>query len=166
MFPIPARMDPFRRLLELQQSLASAFKTPDGPRTAHSHGENAVVGGTWQPLMDVFEDNDRIVVRLEVPGVPERDIDVRLDRNTLSISGERKMTTAGESDAHRLIEGTYGSFRRAFNLPDSVDGEHVTAESRDGVLSIRLPKLALSKGRQITVNAAAARIDESAVGKR
>lgn len=160
------RTDPFRELLQLQNSLLHASDTLDAPRTAHSHGEEFAVSGAWQPLMDVFEDDNRIIVKLELPEVPEEDIDLRVEGNTLTVSGERKVGDGVEPRAYRLIERTYGSFRRAFNLPDNVDAEHVTAESRDGMLSIRLPKRAESKARQIKVQVQPARLEKGPINKQ
>lgn len=114
--------------------------------------------------MDVFEDEDRIVVKLELPEVPEQDIDLRVENNTLIVTVERKPGKGVEPRSWRLVERTHGSFRRACTLPDTVDAEHVTAASRDGMLSIRLPKRAESKSRQIKVQGQASLLEKAPAG--
>jgi len=160
MTPNTVRTDPFRDLLQLQNSLIRAFDTLDGPRTVHTHGEQAAVGGAWQPLIDVLEDQDRILLKVELSEVAEKDIDLRVEGNVLSIRGERKLGPGVEREAYRLIERTHGSFHRSLALPDTVDGEQVTAEARNGVLYIRLPKREASKVRQIKVQVDAGRLDK------
>jgi HSP20 family protein len=151
MTPNSIRIDPFRDLLQLQGSLLRAFDTLDEPRTVHSHGEQAAVSGAWHPLVDVLEDQDRILIKVELSEVAEKDIDLRVEGNVLTLRGERKLEPGVERGSYRLLERTHGSFHRALALPDSVDGEQVTAEANNGVLYIRLPKRAESKSRQIKV---------------
>jgi HSP20 family protein len=164
--PSYGRVDPFRDLLQLQNSLVRAFDTIDGAKTVHSHGEHALVSGTWQPLIDVLEDQDRIVVKVELSEMAEKDIDLRVEGNTLTVRGERKLDSGIEREGYRLIERTYGSFQRSFTLPDTVDADNIRAEARDGVLRVVLPKRAESKARHIKVQVEAPRLDKPEAHKQ
>ena len=107
---------------------------------------------TWSPLVDVFEDNDGITLKAELPEVDAKDVDIQIEGNSLTLKGERKLENEEKRDGYHRIERTYGAFSRTFTLPNTVDVEHITAESRDGVLRVRLPKRAETKPRQIKVS--------------
>jgi HSP20 family protein len=92
---------------------------------------------------------------VEVPGIDEKDIDIRLENNTLTVHGERKIEKEEKEENYRRVERQYGSFTRTFTLPQTVDSEHVSANYDKGVLSITLPKKAEAKPKQIKVNVGA-----------
>ena len=158
------RNDPFRDLLSLQDQL---FRTFDSAyRGANrEEGEPSMVA-TWSPLVDVFEDNDGITLKVELPEVEAKDVDIQVEGNTLTVKGERKLEREDKRDGYHRIERTYGTFARTFSLPSTVDAEHITAESRDGVLRVFLPKKAETKPRQIKIAANAAHTQSAPVSKQ
>jgi HSP20 family protein len=103
------------------------------------------------PAVDIYEDEHAITLKVEVPGIEEKDIDVQLENQTLTLRGERKFEKEEKEENFHRIERRYGSFTRSFTLPNTVDSENVKAEYANGVLSIRLPKRAEAKPRQIKV---------------
>ncbi len=103
------------------------------------------------PAVDIYEDEHAITLKVEVPGIEEKDIDVLLENQTLTLRGERKFEKEEKEENFHRIERRYGSFTRSFTLPNTVDTENVKAEYANGVLSIRLPKRAEAKPRQIKV---------------
>lgn len=104
----------------------------------------------WTPPMDIFETENELVMRMDVPDINMQDVDIRMENDTLTIRGERKFDQA-QGTAHR-IERSYGTFARSFSLPKSVDTEKVRADYRGGVLTITLPKKELAKPRSIKVS--------------
>ncbi|WP_444995997.1 Hsp20/alpha crystallin family protein [Aliikangiella sp. IMCC44359] len=92
----------------------------------------------WAPSVDIVENEENFVIKAELAGVPKEDIKVEIDSNVLTLSGERK-TEVKDEKRHR-IERFYGSFSRSFSLPDNIDEESIKAESKDGILSLTLPK--------------------------
>jgi HSP20 family protein len=96
------------------------------------------------------------VVKADLPGVDEKAIDVRVENNTLTVRGERQFKTEVKEDNYLRVERTYGSFSRSFSLPNTVNTEAITAEYKNGVLSVQLPKRAESKPKQVKVNVTAA----------
>jgi|SRR2546428_3294778 len=145
------RYDPFRDLFKLQDQLFRTFGEAYGPR------EDSGLTGTWTPAVDVYEDSDAITLKVEVPEVDAKDVDIQVESNQLTIRGERKLEKAEDREGYHRIERTYGAFSRSFTLPSTVDAEHISAESRDGVLRVVLPKRAETKPRQIKVQIEAAR---------
>ena len=107
----------------------------------------------WSPLVDVFEDSEGIRLKVELPEVDANDVDIQLEGNTLTMRGERKLENADRQEGYHRVERSYGSFSRRFTLPSTVEAANVTAQSRDGVLRIFLPKKAETKPRQIKVQA-------------
>jgi HSP20 family protein len=152
------RNDPFRDLFQLQDQL---FKTFDsavrGGRSAQ--GEQGLTG-TWTPLVDVFEDADGVTLKVELPEVEANDVEVHVEDNTLTLRGERKLEQPTVENGYQRLERAYGAFQRSFALPPTIDAEHISAESKDGVLRIRLPKRAETKPRQIKVQVDAARASQ------
>ena len=137
------RNDPFRDLFSLQHKLFRAFEQQ----------EQQPLASAWQPLVDIYEDADGITLKAELPEVDAKDVDIQLDGNTLTLKGERKLEKEDKRDRYHRIERTYGSFARSFTLPSTVDAEHITAESKDGVLKVFLPKKAETRPRQIKIGA-------------
>lgn len=113
--------------------------------------DDAMKSGTWAPPVDVAEEGDKILVKVEVPGINEKDLKVNFEDGLLTVSGERQFERKDERNYHR-IERTYGSFVRTFNLPRSVDATSIKASYVNGVLEIEIPKKEEAKPRQIQIN--------------
>ena len=145
------RYEPFRDLFRLQDQLFKTFGEAYGSR------DESGLTGAWVPAVDVFEDNDAITLKLELPEVDAKDVDIQVEANQLTVRGERKLENSEHRDNYHRIERTYGAFSRSFTLPNTVDTEHISAESKDGVLRIVLPKRAETKPRQIRVQIESAR---------
>jgi len=108
-------------------------------------------GRPWSPAVDIFETEDDLVLKADVPEIELKDIDVRVENQTLSLSGERKFEKEDSGKGYHRIERSYGQFTRTFTLPSTVDTEKVAAEYHNGVLTVKLPKKAAAKPRQIKV---------------
>jgi HSP20 family protein len=114
--------------------------------------EEALTTANFAPPVDVYEDEHNITLKIEVPGIDEKDINVSIENNTLTVHGQRKFEKdEKEEDFHR-VERMYGSFTRSFTLPNTVDMDQITANCDKGVLKIRLAKKAEAKPKQINVN--------------
>ena len=138
------RWDPFREFSTLQDRMNRLF------RDSFSEGrEEALATGAFAPPVDVYEDEHRITLKIEVPGIDEKDIDVRVENNTLTVHGERKFE---KEENYRRVERQYGSFTRSFTLPNTVDTDSVSANYEKGVLKIKLAKKEEAKPKQIKVN--------------
>jgi HSP20 family protein len=108
----------------------------------------------WSPPMEVAETEDAYIVRLEVPGVRPEDIEVTLTGDTLTIRGKRERSEEQKGETYHLIERAYGEFVRSFTLPSAVDPEGISADYKDGVLELRLPKTQKELPRRIPINRA------------
>ena len=104
------------------------------------------------PAVDIYEDEKKIVLNLEVPGIPEKDLDVSVENNTLTVKGERKFEKEQKEENFHRIERRYGSFFRAFTLPTTVETETIDAKYENGVLKLELKKKPEAQPRQIKVN--------------
>jgi HSP20 family protein len=113
-------------------------------------GEEAALAG-WQPRMDVKETDNALVVRMDLPGMDQKDIRVNVENNLLTVSGERRMEEEKKGETFHRVECYYGNFSRGFSLPQTVDAGKIDAKYRNGVLEIRLPKREESKPRQISI---------------
>jgi HSP20 family protein len=113
--------------------------------------EDEAKSGVWAPPVDVAEEKDKIIVRVEVPGMNESDLKVSFEDGLLTVSGERQFERKDDRNYHR-IERTYGSFTRTFSLPRTVDANSIGANYRDGILEIEIPKLEEAKPKQIQIN--------------
>src|SRR5215467_7683471 len=140
------RWDPFREFTTLQDRMNRLFRDSFGDR------EEALTTSTFAPPVDVYEDEHSVTLKIEVPGIEEKDIDVRVENNTLTVHGERKIEKEEKEENYRRVERQYGSFTRTFTLPQTVDTENVSATYEKGVLKITLPKKAEAKPKQIKVN--------------
>ena len=107
--------------------------------------------GSWNPAVDVLEEKDRIFVKVEAPGVDEKDLKVTFEDGLLTVSGERQFERKDDRNYHR-IERAYGSFTRTFSLPRSVDASQIVADYRNGILEISIPKKEEARPKQIAIN--------------
>ena len=142
------RWDPVRDLATMQNRINRFVResySPEGP-------EEALTTTSFAPPVDIYEDEHTITVKMEVPGIDEKDIDVRIENNTLTVHGERKMEKEEKEENFRRVERQYGSFTRSFTLPSSVDSGQVSAHYDKGMLKINLAKKAEAKPKQIKVN--------------
>jgi HSP20 family protein len=102
--------------------------------------------------VDIYEGKDELVAQVDLPGVQEKDIDIRLENNTLTIRGERKFEKSVNEENYLRIERAYGSFTRTFSLPNTVNVESIRADYKQGVLTVHLPKREESKPKQVKIN--------------
>ena len=140
------RWDPFREFSTLQDRMNRLFRDSYGDSR-----EEALTTSTFAPPVDVYEDEHNITLKIEVPGIDEKDIDLRIENNTLTVHGERKFEKEEKEENFRRVE-QYGSFTRSFTLPNTVDAEQVQAHYEKGILKVQLAKKAEAKPKQIKVN--------------
>ncbi|HXY02838.1 MAG TPA: Hsp20/alpha crystallin family protein [Terriglobales bacterium] len=150
------RWDPFREFNTLQERMNRLFHDSYGEGR-----EEALTTSSFAPPVDVYEDEHNVTLKIEVPGIDEKDIDVRIENNTLTVHGERKFEKEEKEENYRRVERQYGSFTRTFTLPNTVDRENVSANYDKGVLNIKLAKKAEAKPKQIKVNVGSERTLES-----
>ena len=141
-----SRWDPFREVQSLQNRVNALF------RDFNSDGDNPMTTASFIPAVDIYEDENKVVLKLEVPGIEEKDLDVRVENNTLTVKGERKLEKEEKEQNFHRIERRYGSFYRAFTLPTTVDAEHIDAQYNAGVLKLELKKKPEAQPKQIKVN--------------
>jgi len=140
------RWDPFREFTTLQDRMNRLF------RDSYGDNEEALTTSTFAPPVDVYEDEHNVTLKIEVPGIDEKDIDVRVENNTLIVHGERKFEKEEKEENFRRVERQYGSFTRSFTLPTTVDTDSIQANYDKGILKIQLAKKAEAKPKQIKVN--------------
>ena len=140
------RWDPYRNVVSLQDQVDRFFG--DSP-LRFVRGDGA---GAWTPSVDLSEEGDRIILRAEVPGVAREDIEVQVERGTITLRGEKKQEKNVESENAHLVERFYGSFSRSFVLPTTIDPARIEANYKNGVLEVILPKADEAKPKKITIN--------------
>src|SRR5271170_7504502 len=141
------RFEPFREFSTLQNRVNRLFR-----EAAVEGRDESLTTSSFAPAVDVYEDEHNVTLKIEVPGIDEKDIDVRLENNTLTVHGERKLEKEEKEENYRRVERQYGTFTRSFTLPSSVDLEQVSADYDKGVLKINFPKKAEAKPKLIKVN--------------
>ncbi len=109
----------------------------------------------WSPAVDIYETENELVLKADLPEVDLKDIDVRVENQTLTISGERKFESQDSGKGYHRIERSYGSFTRSFAVPNTFDTDKISAAFKNGVLSVTLPKKEAAKPRQIKVEVSA-----------
>jgi len=127
--------------------------------------QESLVAGSFVPPVDVYEDDKSVRVKMEVPGIDEKDIDVHLENNLLTVRGERKLETETKEENYHRIERSYGSFTRSFTLPNTVNTEDVKASYAKGVLTITLAKKVEARPKQIKVNVTPELAEKTVAGK-
>ncbi|MBK9154794.1 MAG: Hsp20/alpha crystallin family protein [Chloracidobacterium sp.] len=141
------KFDPFRELRTLNDEMNKLFNIVP----AADRGEFA--RGSWSPNVDIFEDQDRLIVEAELPGMKREDFEISVENNVLTLKGERRFEKKTEGDNYHRVERSYGSFTRQFTLPQTVTAEGATAEFENGVLRVALPKREETKARKIEITA-------------
>ena len=148
------RYEPFRELVNFQNQMNRIFQD-------YSRGSDELLtSGTFVPAVDIYEDEHSITLKLEVPGIEEKDLDIKLENNTLTVKGERNFEKEEKEENFHRIERRYGTFYRAFTLPSTVDTEHVQANYQNGILKVELSKKPEAQPKQIKVNVGGAKKEE------
>lgn len=140
------RWDPFRELNSFGQ-VGRLFDRFPG------WSESGATTGAWSPNVDIFESENELVVKAELPGIDPKDVELNVENNVLSISGHRKLEFEDKKENYHRVERAYGSFSRSFSLPRLIDETKIEAEYKDGVLTVHIPKHEKAKPRQIKISA-------------
>ena len=144
------RWDQSRGLTTLQDQVIRLFED-NSTRDRSGHADLA----TWAPPVDIYETENELVLKADLPDLQEKDIDVRVENNSLTIRGERKLEKDVNEDNYLRVERAYGPFMRSFSLPNTVSTESVRAEYGNGVLTLHLAKREESKPKQIKITVSA-----------
>src|SRR5688572_15846434 len=136
--------NPFSDLRRLESRLFEPF-------FRYPYLQEEMQSSAWNPAVDVLEENEKIVVKVEAPGVNEKDLRITFEDGLLTVTGERQFERRDDRSYHR-IERAYGSFTRTFTLPRTVEAASINASYRNGVLEVEIPKKEESKPRQIQIN--------------
>jgi HSP20 family protein len=143
------RWNPWREMNTFQNRfnhlLADSFFQP-------SRSEDDLSLGTWHPVVDMYDEDDRIIIKAELPGMEKKDISVDVKDQVLTLRGERKYDHEVKEEKYYRRERAYGKFQRAFSLPADVDSENIKAEFKDGLLKIEVPKPEKQKPKEIAIH--------------
>jgi len=142
-----SRWDPFRGLTSLQDQVNRLFED-----TVHQGRTNQADLATWAPAADIYETENELVAKFDLPGVQESDIDIRVENNTLAIRGERTFEKEVNEDSYLRVERAFGTFTRSFSLPNIVKVDNIRAGLESGVLTIRMPKREEARPKQIKIS--------------
>ena len=143
------KVDPFREISAMQDRMARLFGD------AYVRDEDTAFRGSWAPVVDIFEtERHDLVIKAEVPGMTREDIEVTVENSTLVLKGTKRFDADIKEENYRRIERTYGTFNRSFSLPNTVDATKVSAEYKNGVLTVKLPFREEARPRTINVDVA------------
>ncbi len=143
------KWDPFKDLLSIQDRMNRLF---DETLTRTSRGEcEDIARGVWSPAVDIYETEESIVLKAELPGIDKKEVSIEVKDNMLILKGERKFEKEIKEENYHRMERAYGSFQRIFTLPNIIKKENVKAKYRDGVLEIALPKIKEAKPKHVNV---------------
>ncbi|MBI5681744.1 MAG: Hsp20/alpha crystallin family protein [Deltaproteobacteria bacterium] len=143
------KWDPFKDLVSIQERMNRLFDETFG-KVTRGEGEE-LARGVWSPVVDIYETDDNIVMKAELPGIDKKDVSIEVKDNMLVLKGERRFEKEVKEDNYHRMERSYGSFQRTFTLPNIVEKDNVSAKYKDGVLEITLPKSKEAKPKQIKV---------------
>lgn len=142
------RWDPFKDLLSLQERMNRLFEES---LSKSKRPDEAMMGSSWTPAIDVYETENQVVMKAEVPGMTKSDINVEVKDNVITLRGERRFQKDVKEENYYRIERNYGKFQRSFTLPFEVDRDRIEAHYHDGVLEVVIPKSEKTKQKQIEV---------------
>jgi HSP20 family protein len=141
------RWDPFRDMVTLRDRMNRLFEDMSTPK-----GEQKdIMPGAWAPSVDIYETENEVVLTAEIPGVDEKDVEIKVEDNNLTLRGERKFEKETKEENYHRIERSYGSFFRSFALPSYIDQDRIEAEHENGGLKIRMPKRSELKPRKVKI---------------
>jgi HSP20 family protein len=141
------KWNPFRELDTLQNRFTALFGRP----LVRTNGNEMINTTEWTPLVDVTEDDKEFLIKAELPEVKKEDVKVTVENGALHITGERKFEKEEKTKKYHRVERAYGTFERAFVLPEGTKGDAVTADYKDGVLTVHLPKKEEAKAKPLEV---------------
>ena len=147
-----SKWNPLQELQDFENRLAGFFGRV--PVRTNGDKQEAISVADWAPLVDISEDDKEYVVKADLPEVKKDDVRVTVENGVLSISGERKIEKEEKSKKYHRVERAYGRFERTFTLPEGADGTKITAEFKEGVLKVHLPKAEVAKPKSVTVKVA------------
>lgn len=140
------RWDPFGDFVTLRDRMNRLFEDMSG-----SKEEKDLMTRAWAPSVDIYENESEVVLCAEIPGVEEKDVEIKVEDNNLIIKGERKFEKEAKEENYHRIERSYGSFFRSFALPSYIEQDKIEAEHENGVLRVRMPKKAELKPRKVKI---------------
>jgi HSP20 family protein len=141
------KWDPFRDLVTLREKMNRLFEDAFTSRGE----ERDLIASTWTPAVDIYETENELILSAEIPGIDEKDVEIKVEDNTLSIKGERKFEKETKEENYHRIERSYGSFYRSFTLPNYIDQDKIQAVHENGVLKITMPKKTELKPRKVKI---------------
>jgi HSP20 family protein len=143
------KVDPFREFAAMQDRMNRLFGN------IYLRDEDTGISGSWTPAVDIYEtENHDLVIKAELPGIERENIEVVVENSTLILKGEKKFANEIKEENYRRVERTYGTFHRSFTLPSTVDASKVSADFKNGVLTVKLPFKEEAKPRSISVEVA------------
>jgi HSP20 family protein len=145
-----ARWTPYRDVMSVRDEMNRLFNEFFGRSTGE---EGTWFSGAWTPPVDIYETDEALILKAELPGFSKEDIGIELKENTLVIKGERKREDEMKEGNYHRVERAYGAFQRSFMLPTTVDHEKVKASYKDGILELHLPKVPAAQPKRIAVSA-------------
>ena len=140
---------PMREMMSLPYRINRFF---DDSFFRAGFSDNDLALSAWHPMVDIYDDNDHIVIKAELPGIDKKDITIDLKDSVLTLKGERNVENEEKEDNYYRRERSFGKFERAFTLPTGLDPEKIKADYKDGVLKIEIPKPEKEKPKQITIH--------------
>ena len=143
------RWNPMHDMFSLRNRINRMFNDSFMPT---SHGDDSLSLSNWKPAVDIYDNDESIVVQAEMPGVDKKDIDISVKDGILTLTGERSVDKEEKEKNVYVVERAHGRFLRSFALPGEVDPEAIKAEYKDGVLKVEIPKSEKSKPKRITVH--------------
>jgi len=143
------RWTPAREMMTLQDRINRFF---DDSFSRPGYSDDSVTLSTWHPMVDIYDDSDKIVIKAELPGIDKKDIAIDLKDRVLTLKGERSADNEEKEDRYYRRERTYGKFERSFTLPTGLNPDKIKADYQDGVLKIEVPKPQEEKPKQITIH--------------
>jgi len=141
------RWDPFRDLVTLREKMNRLF---EDAFTSRGEGKD-LIASTWTPAVDIYETENELILSAEIPGIDEKDVEIKVEDNTLSIRGERKFEKETKEENYHRIERSYGSFYRSFTLPNYIDQDKIQAVHENGVLKITMSRRTELKPRKVKI---------------
>ncbi len=144
------RWEPFRDLITTQDRMNRLFNETLG----RAFGEEGARAGAWIPAVDIYETEQNVTVKAELPGIDPKEVEVTVHEGTLYLKGERKYEKEVKEEHYHHVERAYGSFARSFELPASINEDKVEADFKDGVLTLTMPKREEAKAKKIKISVA------------